>query len=49
MKSFSEKCANLNEANKFCVTLSRLAFRNGKLEDLRFLKEKGADISVGDN
>jgi len=45
---FFEIRAPLNKANKFCETLLRMAFRNCKLEVLRFFTEKGADVSVRD-
>ena len=38
--------ASLNNANKFYYYLLTVVSRNCKLKDLRFLTERGADISV---
>jgi len=48
MRFFSERRAASKNVNKFCATLMKVAFRNCKLDDLSFFKEKGADISFRD-
>jgi hypothetical protein len=45
-KFFFGRRAALNSTNKFCDIQLVVAFRNGKLKDLCFLLEKGADVSV---
>jgi len=49
MPFFLKKSAALSNVNKFCDIQLTVAFRNGKLEYLRFFTEKGADISVRDS
>jgi len=46
MKAFFEIFVALENANKFFFMLLTMAFWNDKLEGLRFLTEKGADVSV---
>jgi hypothetical protein len=41
MNPFFEIIVALENANKFCVMVLSMGFRNGKLEKLRFLTEKG--------
>ena len=45
---FFRNSCSFNSANKFCYSLLTVASRNGTLEVLRFLTEKGADVSVRD-
>jgi len=47
-KIFGGRGAALSNDNKYCDMQLTVAFRNGKLEDLRFFTEKVADVSVRD-
>jgi len=47
-KPLFEIRAAWNNANKFCATPLKVAFRNSKLEDLRSFTEKGSLVPVHD-